>query len=577
MKTRLTPFFLPVAVAALLAAPHLLAQAPAASEDVVVLLDDEAADAPAEEAPAPAEAPAAQAPEAEAPEAETGVLESKTGVTLADEPEALPASMTADKEISLSFDDVTIRDVIKAFRDVSAANIIAGTHPNLELHVSVKLERVSWRQGLSSILDTAGLSLKETPPGSNIYTVVPKNTVIPTITKTLQLKHASSTEIAEMFNRAYGAKDTPIANPFPAANVVVVKATEEVLSECEKIIAQIDKPVPQIYIEARFARLSAGASKKLGMKWDSLANGWTTSVGPISGGLSRTKGDWPGAATSVDGETVPFTKGTSDPYGVYGNSHFRGVTGSMTVGQMAMTLQAIEEMDGASIFSNPKIIVANERPAVVDMTDKEPCIEVTTSRTGDNNNQLDVSTKLSTIPGKLDEHAEPWVGQAYFSYGITLQVLPRVSPDGLITVDIVPTVSEKIGDSTLQGPGTKDSVYATYPIIKTQRLTTRFTMQDGTTAVIGGLSESREENIESGIPLLRDIPWIGPRVFGWKSREKTQDEIVIFVTVGVANPKELPSDIGMPKNAILSKKVQRGEIKEPGDGTFETTIESLKE
>ena len=112
MKTRLTPFFLPVAVAALLAAPHLLAQAPAASEDVVVLLDDEAADAPAEEAPAPAEAPAAQAPEAEAPEAETGVLESKTGVTLADEPEALPASMTADKEISLSFDDVTIRDVI---------------------------------------------------------------------------------------------------------------------------------------------------------------------------------------------------------------------------------------------------------------------------------------------------------------------------------------------------------------------------------------------------------------------------------------------------------------------------------
>lgn len=596
MKMRLTPFFLLVAVAAILSAPHLLAQAAAATEEVVVLLDDEA-NAPAEEpAAAPAEAPAAEpideapaevpaeeapaiaeAPAEVAPAAETGVLETKTGVVLADEPETLPTNVTNDKEISLSFDDVTIADVIKAFRDVSEANIIAGNHPNLAQHVSVKLEKVSWRQGLASILDTADLSLKETPPGSSIYTVVAKNTVIPTITKTLQLKHASSAEIADVFNRAYGTKDSQIANAFPAANVVVVKASEEIVAECEKIIAQIDKPVPQIYIEARFARLSAGASKKLGMKWDSLANGWTTSVGPISGGLSRTKGNWAGAATSVDGEKVPFITESADPYGVYENAHFRGLTGSMTMGQMAVTLQAIEEMDGASIFSNPKIIVANERPAIVDMTDKEPCIEVTTSRTGDNNNQLDISTKLSTIPGKQDEHAEPWVGQAYFSYGITLNVLPRVSPDGLITVDIVPTVSEKTGESTLKGSGTDGAIYATYPIIKTQRLTTRFTMQDGTTAVIGGLSESREANIDSGIPLLRDIPWIGPRLFGWKSREKTQDEIVIFVTVGVANPKELPSDIGMPKNAVLSKKIQSGELKEPGDAGFEPTIDSLKE
>ena len=560
MKMRLTPFFLLVAVAAILSAPHLLAQAAAATEEVVVLLDDEA-NAPAEVAPA------AEVPAAEAPAADEGVLETKTGVVLADEPETLPTKVTSDKEISLSFDDVTIADVIKAFRDVSEANIIAGNHPNLAQHVSVKLEKVSWRQGLASILDTADLSLKETPPGSNIFTVVAKNTVVPTITKTLQIKHASSTEIADVFNRAYGNKDHKIANAFPAANVVVVKASEEVVAECEKIIAQIDKPVPQIYIEARFARLSAGASKKLGMKWDTLANGWSSSVGPISGGMSRAKGEWPGTTFTTDGDL-----------GNYGNTNFRGVTGSMTVGQMALTLQAIEQMDGASIFSNPKIIVANERQAIVDMTDKEPCVEVTTSRTGDNNNNLDISTKLSTIPGKQDEHAEPWVGQAYFAYGITLNVLPRVSPDGLITVDIVPTVSEKTGESTLKGiDPNNSSPYATYPIIKTQRLTTRFTMQDGTTAVIGGLSTTREENVDSGIPLLRDIPWVGPRLFGWKSREKMQEEIVIFVTVGVANPKELPGDIGMPKNAILSKKIQSGELKEPGDAGFETTIDSLKE
>ena len=574
MKTCPIPFFLFVTVAAVLSAPPLPAQT-ADKDDVIVLLDDKDGESRAAVgADKPAEAPAAK-PQADKP-AVSGVLETRTGVMLTDEaPATVPTA--ADKEISLSFDDVAVSDVIKAFRDVSEANIISGTHPNLAQHVSVKLEKASWRQGLASVLDMVGLMLKETPPGSNIFAVVPQNTTIPMITRTLQLKHASSAEIADMFNRAYGTKEHRVANAFPAANVVVVKASEEVLAECEKIIAQIDKPVPQIYIEARFARLSAAASKQLGMKWDSLANGWTTSVGPISGGLSRTKGKWPGAATSVDGDKKPFITESDQPYGLYDNGHFRGLTGSMTVGQFAMTLQAIEQMDGASIFSNPKIIVANERPAVVDMTDKEPCIEVTTSRTGSDQNQLDISTKLATIPGKQDANSEPWVGQAYFSYGITLQVLPRVSPDGLITVDIIPTVSEKIGASALQGSGTDNAVYATYPIIKTQRLTTRFTMQDGTTAVIGGLSESREQNIDSGIPLLRDIPWIGPRVFGWKSREKTQDEIVIFVTVGVANPEELPEDIGMPKNAVLSRQVQAGEKQEPGDSGFHPTLESLKD
>ena len=86
-------------------------------------------------------------------------------------------------------------------------------------------------------------------------------------------------------------------------------------------------------------------------------------------------------------------------------------------------------------------------------------------------------------------------------------------------------------------------------------------MLDGSTAVIGGLTRSGETNVDSGIPLLRHIPWVGPRLFGWKSRSKTQSEIIIFVTVGVMNSEEdMPLDIGLPKNAVLSR-----DLKEPGD------------
>ena len=90
-------------------------------------------------------------------------------------------------------------------------------------------------------------------------------------------------------------------------------------------------------------------------------------------------------------------------------------------------------------------------------------------------------------------------------------------------------------------------------------------MKDGATAVIGGLSKTTEEDVDSGIPYLRKIPWIGPKLFGWKSRQKDQKEIIVFVTIGIANPEELPRDIGLPKNAILGREFVRGSQLEPGD------------
>jgi len=120
--------------------------------------------------------------------------------------------------------------------------------------------------------------------------------------------------------------------------------------------------------------------------------------------------------------------------------------------------------------------------------------------------------------------------------------------------------------------GSDSTPTAKYPIIKVNRLKTVFTMQDGNTAVIGGLSRTIESSVDSGIPLLRNIPWIGPRVFGWKSREKSQKEIVIFVTVGIANPVTMKQDTGMPKNALLSREILDGKAKEPGDRTKEELL-----
>lgn len=98
--------------------------------------------------------------------------------------------------------------------------------------------------------------------------------------------------------------------------------------------------------------------------------------------------------------------------------------------------------------------------------------------------------------------------EAFYSWGITLSVKPRISPDGLINVEIVPTISQLDVDcpNTQNGfyavRGGDSSAYSSFPVIGVKRLTTDFTMKDGSTAVIGGLSKTEEETLTAASPIF---------------------------------------------------------------------------
>ncbi len=497
------------------------------------------------------------------------------------------SSGTEVVRVSMAFEDAPLPDVIRAFREASGANIISGWTNSASQLVSMRLDNVPWQQGLISILTPYGLQLKEEPRGSSVYVVTEKSTFVARYTQTFELSHAKAEDIAKLLKSTLDASSLTVA--FPSANAVVVKATEVQLKECEDIIKILDKPSRQVYIEARFVRLSSSASKKLGMKWDSLAN-FGASVTGLRGGIQvsdATLNTFDTTATSVSrdkmvsatgvtrdsGYTVNKTTSTLVPE-EYTDATISGLTandltwkkasgfgGVLSITDFGLTMSAFEEMGGAQIFSNPKIIVENETKAKIDMTTKYPNVNIDYQAATQAGQRDSISSKLAIIPGK----SESWVGEAFFSYGITLEVTPRVSPTGLITVEIIPSISS-LSETLLIGvEGSENS----YPIIKVQRLDTTFTMDDGRTAVIGGLTETTESNIDSGIPLLRNIPWVGPRLFGWKSRQKEQYEIIVFVTVGIIDGTTIEQNAGMPKNSVIGRGLFDGTLKEPGDRTDE--------
>ena len=514
--------------------------------------------------------------------------------------------------VDITCDDATLADILRQFRKVTDANIISDDSTNLQRRVSVNLHRVPWLSGLQSILNSRGYRLEER---GNIYFVKEDKVAEPIVTRSFELKHASAKELTELFNKSYGKKDAkgtvvlPIATCFEGANVVVVTATEKVIADCESIIKAVDKAVAQIYIEARFLELSSEAMHKLGVQWNQLES-WGASVHNLKGGFEFTDGKLARYANgetakmytpkrfNVDGKDIadgksaldyvtkdylaPGTIGDAPGAGLNASSlgweRATGFSGQFSADDFSLALSAFESMGEGKVFSNPKVIVSNGKEAMVDMTTKFPNVKLTSQRnTQSDNAYLDMSAELTEIPGEKG-HKEMqykdkalFSGSCFFEWGITLSVKPRISPDGLISVEIVPTISQLNRDPNSGGTETgyyevaSDTSFGLFPIIEMKRILSEFTMKDGSTAVIGGLSKTVEEDVDTGIPYLRKIPWIGQKLFGWKSRQKVQKEIIVCVTLGIANPAELPKDIGLPKNAVIGREYVEGKRQEPGD------------
>ncbi len=514
--------------------------------------------------------------------------------------------------VDIECDEATLADIIRQFRKTTGANILNDDSTNLQRRVSVTLRKVPWLEGMSAILGSRGFRIEER---DNIYRIVEDVRLVPVSTRTYPLNHASAKELAALFNANYGQKNAQgqvvgsIATPFEGANVVVVTSTDKILADCDMIVKAVDKAVAQIYIEARFLELSSEAMHKLGVQWNQLES-WGASVHDISAGVEFNTGklgkyqtgetttwytpkrlvkngqdkdtgkvtyeDISDGRSAVDYVTknfiAPSTIGAADGAGRSAADmawrRASGFSGQFTADDFRLALSAFEELGEGKIFSNPKVIVSNGKKAEVDMTTKFPYVRLTSSRqNSDYGSYLDFSAQLEQIQGDKDKGL--FAGSCFFEWGITLNVTPRISPDGLISVEIVPTISQLDYETSEDGTGfysvKSDTSIGKFPIINMKRITTDFTMKDGSTAVIGGLSRTVEDDIDTGIPYLRKIPWIGPKLFGWKSRQKAQKEIIVCVTIGIANPAELPHDIGLPKNAILGREYINGTKLEPGD------------
>ncbi|MGC8734017.1 MAG: type II secretion system protein GspD, partial [bacterium] len=130
----------------------------------------------------------------------------------------------------------------------------------------------------------------------------------------------------------------------------------------------------------------------------------------------------------------------------------------------------------------------------------------------------------------------------YINVGIILNVTPEISPDGYVTINLNPQISE-LGQ---QIPGTQ------YYIINTRNAQATVRVKEKETVLIGGLFRELNTDSVKKVPLLSDIPIIG-EIFKSRSKIKQRQEMIIAITPVVM--------MDLPK---IEESIQYKEFKEKG-------------
>jgi len=161
-----------------------------------------------------------------------------------------------------------------------------------------------------------------------------------------------------------------------------------------------------------------------------------------------------------------------------------------------------------SILSSPQVLVLNNETATVNVGEQVPIL---TSESGSN------------IGGDLNRTVQ------YKDTGVILNVTPRINYDGIITIEI----DQQVSSVKDQNTGGLDS-----PTIDTKSVKTKLAIKDGQSILMGGLISKEQGKTDSGIPILKDIPYLG-WVFKSQSSKTTKKELMIMVTPYVIESEDV--------------------------------------
>jgi general secretion pathway protein D len=326
--------------------------------------------------------------------------------------------------------------------------------------------------------------------------------------------------------------------------------------------------VRQVEIEAKFMEVQQGALEELGVQWNiakkatqhsgasvtnyltsnrTLSDAFTSNVGGTQGAIIR-----PGADTvnsdgtaSITGEinlpiigNPPPVPGTNN-LGLSANP-LATITGILGEFDVNAVVRALSQKSGTELLSAPKLTVLSGNPATITVAQElryPQSYGQVQSQVGTGSASGGGSAGVAITAGTPQEFTTRNVG-------VELKVTPTVEEDEYsISLDLNPKVTEFEGfveyggQSIAVSGGTTVTVPSGFfqPIFAVREVTTKVTIWDGATLVMGGLTREDVKKVNDKVPVLGSLPGLG-RLFRSQGESTQKRNLLIFVTANLVNP-----------------------------------------
>lgn len=427
------------------------------------------------------------------------------------------ARLASNTRISFEFQKVALPEVLRAFSAFTGANLIISERVHGD--VSLKLENVPWREALDTLLITQGLAMQQRghilwiAPASDIarqeqqyFDMQSRATdTAPLSISIFEMHYQRAEEVQALLNGSTEGASTGMARERflskrgvamvdSRTNMLFVTDVAQHMERIKKLLAAIDRPVPQVSIEAQIVEAEEGFSRSLGARLSILGAVGKT---PSMPDQEPNKDTGTGAPTAfsapklVEGEKgVLYDLAASALSGSNPASIGFTLFGAGASRIIALELSMLEAKGQGKILSSPRVVTANRVKAQIEQGTELPY-------------QAKVGHGVS--------------GVQFRRAGLRLEVTPHIMPNGYVTLD-VDVSKDSVGEQTISGPA-----------IHTKHVQTQVHVEDAGTVALGGIFTQDQRDDIVRLPWLGELPIVGA-LFRRTIKNQRKNELLIFIT-----------------------------------------------
>ena len=305
-----------------------------------------------------------------------------------------------------------------------------------------------------------------------------------------------------------------IVTPEVVSNSLIVSALPEYRAEIENIIRSLDRRPPMVQVKVLIAEVDLNTVEEFGVELG------------LQDSLLFDRGTTIAAGGGLTGVGFPFNSSDVGNLNAFGRESLAGqALSNLNVGRVNpalgygglvlsagnesvnILLRALKDRQAVRVLSKPQIVTMENLQG-----------------------RVAIGASVARIAGSTQTNFGLTQDIEFRDVGVILEVTPRVSPDGLIVL----TVTAEKSSVGPEAAGTAVGVAADGSIIRAQQVLmteaqTTLSARSGQTVVLSGLITEEKVHSERGVPIISDLPLIGP-LFKFESDTSSRSELLIIMT-----------------------------------------------